>query len=221
MLTERRMRRLVDEEDRARRREDERRREEKGRVPCGGDVIDYDDDDDSYLSSRGDHINFEINNDYDSLEEELRRSRRQKTYSALLLVHQMEALWKITKIDLDRTIREACRWVLSHYGEGSRYDYCHPPSSPPPPPPPPLRSLQQQRSQTLDGWVGIPCRRAHPPETVATGTSLEFPLPRRTHLLTGEVVPMEVRKLRAAAALILVGDIFVQSSKEGTVWEKR
>eukprot|EP00986_Skeletonema_menzelii_P017391 scaffold19231_cov69-Skeletonema_menzelii.AAC.1 len=36
----------------------------------------------------------------------------------------------------------------------------------------------------------------------------------------GEVVPMEVGRLRAAAAMVLVGDIMVRCSKEGTSWRK-
>jgi hypothetical protein len=32
---------------------------------------------------------------------------------------------------------------------------------------------------------------------------------------------MHVGKLRAAAAMILMGDLFVQSSKENTSWNKR
>ena len=39
--------------------------------------------------------------------------------------------------------------------------------------------------------------------------------------LNGEVVPMEVGRLRAAAAMVLVGDIMVQCSKEGTAWRKK
>jgi hypothetical protein len=38
---------------------------------------------------------------------------------------------------------------------------------------------------------------------------------------TGEVVTTETGRLRAAAAMILVGDIFVHCSKEGTAWNKR
>ena len=71
---------------------------------------DYDNND-SYLSSHDDnnHNNFnnEEQDDESSFEEVIQRIRRQKTHSALLSAHQMEALWKITKIELDRTVRDA------------------------------------------------------------------------------------------------------------------
>ncbi|KAK1734154.1 hypothetical protein QTG54_015157 [Skeletonema marinoi] len=184
--------------------------------------------------------------DNDEIEYELQHIQNQKAYTALLSLHQMEALWKVTKIELDRTVREACRWILAPTpssvpaiaGGGGRsegggwYAFCpseqspyqedwqHYQASPPPPPPPPpppssshhgeqhyqqrhhqhrrrLRQHQQQQRRPrqhskADGWVG----------------------------LNGQVVPMEVGRLRAAAAMVLVGDIMVRCSKEGTAWKK-
>ena len=119
-----------------------------------------------------------------------------------ILYANVEALWKITKIELDKTIRESCRRILD--GEGGWHAFCQPEwedghnyhtsqhhrrrdrhndhhrhhrHRPPPPP---------------DGWVGT----------------------------TGEGVTLEVGRLRAAASLILVGDIMVQCSKEGTGWNR-
>jgi hypothetical protein len=254
MMTERGARRLLaeEEEDRARRRE--------RAVPGGGGrrlaadddgarlASDGDDEDESSFSPRDDDDgNFDDedvdDDDGESLERELRFSRLQKAHSALLSAHQLEALWKITKIELDRTIREACRWILGHYGEemgeggGGWNVFCHPfevtpdsggdrrhhhrrhhpyssppppPLPPPPPPPPPFppghndhqfnrphrgdhTTEIQERPRGNDGWVGT----------------------------TGEVVTTETGRLRAAAAMILVGDIFVHCSKEGTAWNKR
>ncbi|KAL7490648.1 hypothetical protein ACHAWT_000279, partial [Skeletonema menzelii] len=51
--------------------------------------------------------------DDDEIEYELQHSQNQKAYTALLSLHQMEALWKVTKIELDKTVREACRWILT------------------------------------------------------------------------------------------------------------
>ena len=77
---------------------------------------------------------------YDELKQELQRVQNKKTHSALLSAIQMEALWKITKIELDCIIREAYWWILeptammaSDYGEeeGRWYAFC--PSPPPPP----------------------------------------------------------------------------------------
>jgi hypothetical protein len=46
-------------------------------------------------------------------EEEMRQTERRKAQQALLQNLQVEALWKVTKIDLDKTIREACNLILS------------------------------------------------------------------------------------------------------------
>ena len=103
-------------------------------------------------------------NMHDELEHELHHEQNQKTYTALLSAHQMEALWKISKIELTKIIREACRCVLE---ESDVLQY--------------------------DGWVDTTGRK---------------------------VIPSDVGRLRAAAAMVLVGDIMVQSSKEGTSWNK-
>ena len=162
-----------------------------------GGALDNDDDDDNY-----DHDD----DDDEFLEKELQLSRLHKTHSALLSAHQLEALWKITKIELESTVRDACRCILmGNYvgvdgwnafcrpsermsGGGHRWHHRrhHPYSSPPPPPPPPPHSPSPPGGcEHYDGWVGT----------------------------TGEVVTMEVGRLRSAAALILLGDLFVQCSK--------
>ncbi|KAL3817811.1 hypothetical protein ACHAXA_002678 [Cyclostephanos tholiformis] len=189
----------------------------------------YDDDDD------------DDDDDDESLERELQLSRLQKTHSALLSAHQLEALWKITKIELDRTIREACRRILmGHYGgwqEGGRVwnAFCHPSermtgggdrslhrrchpysSSPPPPPPPP-----PPQSPSLSGHSGHQFERHRPdhmPGRKIHGRPRGYDGWVGT---TGEVVTMEVGRMRSAAALILLGDLFVRCSKDGTAWNKR
>uniref|UniRef100_A0A6U6GJF5 J domain-containing protein n=1 Tax=Odontella aurita TaxID=265563 RepID=A0A6U6GJF5_9STRA len=102
---------------------------------------------------------------------DIKKQEKEKAEAALASVLQVEALWKITKIELDRTIQEACSRVL----EG-RYFFSSP----------------GHRSQWFsgDGWVGS----------------------------SGEVIYTDAGKLRAAAALILVGDIMIRCSKEDTSW---
>lgn len=108
-------------------------------------------------------------------DEELKENERLKAQNALLESLQVEALWKITKIDLDRTMQEACNLILTgeyfffpaHYSTGI-----------------------SEWSQNADGWVGS----------------------------TGEAVDANIGRLRAAAALVMVGDIMVRCSKEGTAW---
>ena len=112
----------------------------------------------------------------------------EKTYNALITAHQTEVLWKLTKIDLDSTIRDACRrmlesnsrskngeWFSFFPSENSPYphDWHHNPSDMP--------NMQYHQ----DGWV---CQ-------------------------DGNVIQTEVGRLRAAAALVLVGDIMVRCGK--------
>ena len=101
-------------------------------------------------------------------DEEIREEAQRKAQDAMLESLQVEALWKITKIDLDRTIREACDLIL----EG---DYFFFPG---------------RRTNHDDGWVGS----------------------------SGIAIQAGTGRVRAAAALIMLGDIMVQRSKEGTAW---
>lgn len=98
-------------------------------------------------------------------DEQLKETERLKAQAAILESLQVEALWKITKIDLDRTIQEACNLILT--GEYFFFP-----------------------TQHADGWVGS----------------------------TGEAVDTSIGRLRAAAALVMIGDIMVRCSKEGTAW---
>jgi hypothetical protein len=45
-------------------------------------------------------------------DEEIKQNEKDKARAALLESLQVEALWKISKLDLDRTIREACELIL-------------------------------------------------------------------------------------------------------------
>jgi hypothetical protein len=147
--------------------------------------------DESYTESFDDIESIFSDDDEEETTEELldddyfQQLADEKTYNALLTAHQTEVLWKLTKIDLDSTIREACRKILmlapgNGYGgwcsffpsEFSPYPndwYAHRPD---------VVALQ-------DGWVGQ----------------------------DGSVIPKEVGRLRAAAALVLVGDILVRCGK--------
>lgn len=107
--------------------------------------------------------------------DDIKENERLKAHTALLESLQVEALWKITKIDLDRTVQEACNLILSG-------DYFFFPSHQSP------QSSDWKKSG--DGWVGS----------------------------TGEVVDANIGKLRAAAAMVMIGDVMVRCSKEGTAW---
>lgn len=106
----------------------------------------------------------------------------EKTYTALLTAHQTEVLWKLTKMDLDSTIREACRRMLvpvSGNRGGGWYSFLPSENSPYP------QDWSYSSNHQPDGWVGR----------------------------DGDVVHIEVGRLRAAAALVLVGGILVRCGK--------
>ena len=107
-------------------------------------------------------------------DEQLKETERLKAQAAILESLQVEALWKITKIDLDRTIQEACNLILT----GEYFFF------------PSHQSVTPEWSEHADGWVGS----------------------------TGEAVDASIGRLRAAAALVMIGDIMVRCSKEGTAW---
>ena len=97
-------------------------------------------------------------------DDDLREEERNKAREVLLESLQLEALWKISKIDLDRTIRDACDLIL----DGDFFFF----------------------PGQAEGWVGS----------------------------TGMAIDAKVGRVRAAAALAMIGDIMVQRSKEGTSW---
>jgi curved DNA-binding protein CbpA len=114
----------------------------------------------------------------------------EKTYNALLTAHQTEVLWKLTKIDLDSTIREACRRMLMAVpgtDNGGRYAFFPSESSPYPQDwnHHPDFKYHARYHQPQDGWVGQ----------------------------NGNTIDTEVGRLRAGAALVLVGDLMVRCGK--------
>ena len=122
--------------------------------------------------------------DHPFSKDDLKEQEQARAQAAVIGALQVEALWKIAKIELDRTIQEACDRIL----DGRDYFFF-----------PSYHSIYSSwnndqygpNNQDKDqGWVGA----------------------------SGEVVETEVGKLRAAAALILVGDTMVRCSKENTAW---
>ena len=158
-----------------------------------------DDDESDYFDFLDDYNNGD-GDDYDDQndeEEEIKELERLKAQQALLHSMQVEALWKVSKIDLDHTIRDACRMILEgeeserylfpngHYQQHTMYP-------PPPPPPPPRHDGSSSSSIHGDGWIS------------RTG---------------GQTIYADIARLRAAAAMIMIGDIFVHCSKQGTSWK--
>jgi len=113
--------------------------------------------------------------------DEVREQEHDKAEKAVISAMQVEALWKISKIELDRTIQEACRMILNgeyfffptHVNVNDSHQMAH--------------------HRPDDGWV--------------VGS-------------TGQIIETNVGRLRAAAAMVLVGDILVRCSKEGTSWRE-
>lgn len=134
-----------------------------------------------------DEIGSIMSDDEDNAPEELddahfQHIANEETYNALLTAHQTEVLWKLTKIDLDSTIREACRRMLMsepRTHSGGPHAFFPSESSPYP------QDWNHQYLQYQDGWV---CQ-------------------------DGNVLDTEVGRLRAGAALVLVGDLMVRCGK--------
>ena len=90
----------------------------------------------------------------------------------------MEALWRVSKIDLDHAIRDACHMIL----EGNHFLF------------PTLHGIDSGGNPTNnDGWIA----------------------PR-----SGETIYVDIARLRAAAAMVMIGDVFVYCSKQGTSWKE-
>ena len=135
-------------------------------------------------------------------EDDIRQQERQKACQTRLHSLQLEALWKVSKIDLDRTIRTACSRVLQR----EHNSFCPNASfgkSDLPPPPPPRGPSSGVR---VDGWVGIP----PPPSRLSHRTP--------TRAVPLRAVDVHEARFRAAQALTVLGDVMVQRSKEGTAW---
>jgi hypothetical protein len=107
-------------------------------------------------------------------EDDIKIHEHQKAQQAILESLQIEALWKITKVDLDRTIQEACALIL----DGNYFFF------------PSHQSPRRGDRTGGDGWVGS----------------------------TGKAIDTNVGRLMAASALVLMGDVMVRCSKEGTSW---
>lgn len=118
--------------------------------------------------------------------EDLQEQEQEKAQAAVLGALQVEALWKIAKIELDRTIQETCTRILDG-------DYFFFPSHQQPSHHQSPYGYHDNYWQDYDdehGWVGR----------------------------SGEIIDTEVGRLRAAAAMVLVGDTMVDCSKDGTSW---
>ncbi|KAL7557740.1 hypothetical protein ACA910_006216 [Epithemia clementina (nom. ined.)] len=141
-------------------------------------------------------------------DEDVRKEENQKAFQARWHSLQLQALWKISKIDLDGTIRKACSLILqvehNYFFPSESLDSFDPLN--PPPPPPPRHSFS---TGTADGWVGVP----PPPPPLRPIQQARASKNRPVQAINGQEAC-----LRAAEALAVLGDIMVQRSKEGTAW---
>ena len=174
--TEQRIKRLEEEAQKTRQQREQRQRFKK--IKTRDERIDEKNDDDIFVSNIGSlsDIESEYDNiggfsdnevdeedesdDLDDLEFELHHEQNKKVHEALQQAQQIEALWKLHKMELSSTIRRVCRLIL----EPTSSTFCPPP-------------IPHPTHDPYDGWVGS----------------------------TGRVVPMDVGRLRAAAALVLTG----------------
>ncbi|KAL3937524.1 MAG: hypothetical protein SGARI_002094 [Bacillariaceae sp.] len=72
--------------------------------------VEGDDSDDSFLPMG---INDEVDISLDEMEQEQKLLEQTKAQQTLLQALQIEALWKVCKVDVDRIVRKACERILS------------------------------------------------------------------------------------------------------------
>ena len=107
---------------------------------------------------------------------------------------QVEALWLCCKIDLDQTVRDACEMILQ--GDDVFFP-SHSYNTFPP--------RQDYDASHADGDA-MSGNSLHGDGWVAASS--------------GKTIYGDVARLRAAAAMAMIGDIMVHCSKEGTSWKK-
>jgi len=152
-------------------------RKEKERKMASTPSIDYHDNfgGDMDLDLIRDDTEFDELSDYVQTNEEIKETEQLKAQNALLETLQVEALWKISKIDLDKTIQEACNLILT----GQYFFF-----------PSHRSSTRRDYRRGGDGWVSA----------------------------SGEMIDAHVGRIRAARAMVLMGDVMVRCTKEGTSW---
>lgn len=164
----------------------------------GGDNYNYDngdnddDDDGDFMAMmmEDDHSSSGASGDEYGEHEDLQLTEAQKAEKVMIELLQVEALWKVHKIGIDRSVREACDAILSgqyfFFPSHQQSTLGHDSSIP-----------------AIDGWVSSPS-----PSTTRS----------RQPGAAQQVIDVQEGRLRAAKALILVGDAMVKCSKDGTSW---
>ena len=147
-------------------------------------------DDDSDCSSSGDEY---------GQQEDLQLTEAQKAEKVMIELLQVEALWKVHKIGIDRSVRRACEMILS-----GRYFFF--PSHQQQPASPPF-TYGGTNDYAYDGWVST----SH---SVGENHHARAQYQHEQHV----AIDVEEGRLRAAKALVLVGDAMVSCSKDGTAW---
>jgi hypothetical protein len=94
-----------------------------------------------------------IRNESEMAEEE-DQAQMGKAQTAISTSLQVEAIWKVWKMDLDRTIRQACDLIFQE-----QY-FFFTPSRQPPPPSPMMVSNHHDNQHPQDGWVSTTSGRA-------------------------------------------------------------
>ena len=124
--------------------------------------VDNDDNDDYFGFLNDYNTDGDYEDDQNDEEEEIKELERLKAQQALLHSMQVEALWKVSKIDLDRTIRDACRMILEEESErylfpNAHYHQQHEIYPAPPPPPRHDGTTSSTTSSSIssygDGWI--------------------------------------------------------------------
>ena len=180
--------RVVVSERRSKRRQKQERERERRQQ---GKSINYDWDGGGDIGSLPSFLDDDgIDSDDDNDDElNIDEIERCKAHNTLLESLQLEALWKITKIELDRTVCEACDLIL----QGEYFFFPSHQTS----------HISYEEQGDMDGYYNNGYNNNHGNGWVGS---------------TGVAIDSNVGRLRAAAALVMMGDILVQRSKDGTSW---
>lgn len=149
--------------------------------------------DDDYMTMMMDDSDSSSGDEYGQ-HEGLQLTEAQKAEKVIIELLQVEALWKVHKIGIDRSVRGACDLILSgqyfffpsHQQRQSPYSY------------------GEVHNSRYDGWVST----SHSARKEHAGA----------HQQQHVAIDAAEGRLRAAKALVLVGDAMVSCSKDGTAW---
>jgi curved DNA-binding protein CbpA len=175
--------------------------------------IHYNNDDQDDNDSNNDYHDHEPISDFDN-DMDANNNEEMQMHTALLESLQIEALWKVYKIELDDIIRQAARQVLWFRTHAHSHTYINPflPSYlsdyPTAHSNTPSSNVRGSSSSNVHGYIG---------SSPGVSTNLYPAMLWTEHDTTTESATMMTRRCMAII-LIRIGEVMVERSKVGTSW---